>query len=88
MSTRRRSREEILEVSKHVVFPREIDDPSRYKGGQVVPTPMELFCPKCEVQHIDSGEWATKLHRTHLCAGCGHLWRPSEHPTVGVTSVA
>jgi ABC-type nickel/cobalt efflux system permease component RcnA len=46
--------------------------------------PVEICCPKCGKHHIDEGEWATKPHHTHLCAGCGHEWRPFEYPTVGV----
>lgn len=46
-----------------------------------------LFCPKCACQHIDKGEWATKLHRTHLCDRCGHEWMPSAFPTFGVLNL-
>lgn len=61
------------------------------------PVPMLLFCPKCRTQHIDRDErtdtlisgvigedWSTKPHRSHLCSGCGFVWRPSDVPTVGV----
>lgn len=48
------------------------------------PIPLILHCPKCEHQHVDEGEWATKPHKTHLCAFCKHEWRPSDEPTVGV----
>jgi hypothetical protein len=48
------------------------------------PLPMLLLCPKCHTQHIDEGVWATRLHRTHLCASCDHQWRPANVPTVGV----
>lgn len=52
---------------------------------EVTPKKMVLHCPACALQHIDRNEWATtRIHRTHLCEGCGHLWRPSEEPTVGV----
>lgn len=50
----------------------------------VVLEPLVLFCPKCNGQHIDRDEWATKPHKTHLCEFCGHLWRPKETHTVGV----
>lgn len=47
--------------------------------------PMVLHCPRCEVQHLDEGEWETREHRTHQCQHCGHLWRPvHELPTCGV----
>ncbi len=46
--------------------------------------PKELCCPNCGLRHIDKDEWAFKPHRTHLCAGCKHEWRPFEYPTVGV----
>lgn len=57
------------------------------------PLPMILVCPTCKVQHVDRLEktgidWAKRVHRTHLCkkeeGGCGALFRPSNHPTVGV----
>lgn len=43
-----------------------------------------LYCPKCDVQHIDEGVWATKEHKTHQCQACGHEWRPFDFPTFGV----
>lgn len=48
------------------------------------PLPIITHCPKCAKHHVDEGEWATKPHRTHLCAGCGTTWRPAAIPTVGV----
>jgi len=51
------------------------------------PVPMVLHCPKCGAQHIDRGVYATRVHRTHLCAGCGELWKPFDYATVGVESV-
>jgi len=50
------------------------------------PVPMLLWCPKCHVQHVDRGEWATpaKAHRKHLCEACGHAWKPAAEATVGV----
>ena len=50
----------------------------------VVPDPMVLKCPKCKAPHLDTGDWATKPHKTHLCLECGHEWRPCDFPTVGV----
>lgn len=28
--------------------------------------------------------WANPPHRSHLCHGCGHIWRPADVPTNGV----
>lgn len=50
----------------------------------VQPIEMLLDCPKCGLAHVDEGEWATRHHRTHLCARCGELFRPSHRSTVGV----
>lgn len=50
--------------------------------GQSVP--MILTCPACCERHIDEGEFATKLHHTHACQRCGHVWRPAVVPTHGV----
>lgn len=53
------------------------------------PIAMVLFCPNCGLQHIDEpcGEWANPPHRSHLCHGCGHIWRPCDRPTTGVAGV-
>ena len=48
------------------------------------PVPMSMDCPKCDVQHLDEGEWAARPHKTHQCQSCGHEWRPFAYPTVGV----
>lgn len=54
--------------------------------SEVKPEPIHAVCPQCGGTHVDRGEWATnaKLHRSHLCEHCGHVWRPFEHYTVGV----
>lgn len=44
-----------------------------------------LDCPSCGGKHVDRDEWATRKHKTHLCEGCGHEWRPfSDFPTFGI----
>lgn len=52
-------------------------------------TPMILKCPVCKGRHIDEPNeaigWTNPPHKTHLCTHCGHLWRPHEYPTVGVS---
>jgi predicted house-cleaning noncanonical NTP pyrophosphatase (MazG superfamily) len=53
------------------------------------PEPLILHCPKCGTKHVDKGIWGTtRIHRTHLCSGCGELWKPFAHATVGVEDVA
>lgn len=51
-------------------------------GGE--PVPRVLTCPKCGAGHEDTGEWATRPHKTHLCLLCAHEWRPFNYPTVGI----
>lgn len=66
------------------------------------PIDMVLHCPKCGLQHIDEPEpelgpnfdgsgdallWPNPPHRSHLCHGCGHIWRPADVPTNGVKAV-
>lgn len=74
------------------------------KGKEVpaVPIDMILYCPACGTQHIDATEfehrtdlagtldvaWTNPPHRSHLCAGCGHIWRPADVPTNGVATIA
>lgn len=31
--------------------------------------------------------WANPPHKSHLCHGCGHIWRPADVPTNGVAAV-
>lgn len=31
--------------------------------------------------------WTNPPHRSHLCHGCGHVWRPADVPTNGVQAV-
>lgn len=51
------------------------------------PIPMIIYCPMCCYQHLDEGEWATRLHRTHQCQHCSHKWRPANVATVGVAKL-
>lgn len=32
-------------------------------------------------------EWTNPPHRSHLCHGCGHIWRPADVPTNGVAFI-
>lgn len=50
---------------------------------------MILLCPACSLQHVDKPAlgWANPPHRSHLCAGCGAVWRPCDLPTVGVKRI-
>jgi hypothetical protein len=54
------------------------------KPAPAQPIPLSLSCPECGVAHLDEGEWATRLHKTHQCLACKHEWRPYDYPTVGV----
>lgn len=68
---------------------RKRDDLGGFSKGVVMrldaPVPAILLCPKCNTQHVDKGIWAsTRIHRTHLCATCGAIWRPYAYATVGV----
>jgi hypothetical protein len=57
------------------------------------PVDMVLHCPSCGLQHIDAPDdrttgWVNPPHRSHLCHGCGHIWRPADVPTNGVAAIA
>jgi len=73
-------------------------DAARASGE--APIDMVLHCPACGMQHIDAPEkvsearpvlygdaWLNPPHRSHLCHGCGHIWRPADVPTNGVAAV-
>ncbi len=64
------------------------------------PIDMVLHCPQCGMQHVDAPEdaecdgevvhsfgWSNPPHRSHLCHGCGHIWRPADVPTNGVQAI-
>lgn len=71
------------------------------QAQQSEPIPMVLYCPNCGMQHIDKAEmpdpypafgvddepWLNPPHRSHLCHGCGKIWRPADVATVGVASI-
>jgi hypothetical protein len=67
-------------------------------GGD--PIPMVLHCPVCGLQHVDESDefkthpddpgqsyWTNPPHRSHLCHGCGTIWRPADVPTEGVARI-
>jgi hypothetical protein len=35
----------------------------------------------------DETTWDNPPHRSHLCHGCGHIWRPADVPTTGVAAI-
>lgn len=61
----------------------------------MTPVDLVIHCPSCGRQHLDIGEFETRVHRKHLCentpegekTGCGHLWVPFQYPTLGVEKV-
>lgn len=57
------------------------------------PIPMILHCPSCGLQHIDepderTPDWSNPPHRSHLCHGCGCIWRPADVATEGVRTIS
>ncbi len=61
-------------------------------AAPVQPIPMILHCPACHLQHIDAPDertpdWLNLPHRSHLCHGCGHIWRPADVATEGVAAI-
>jgi hypothetical protein len=55
------------------------------------PIDMLLFCPCCNLQHVDapdeSKKWTNPPHRSHECQHCGYTWRPADVPTNGVHAI-
>jgi hypothetical protein len=63
------------------------------EGKVAFPLDLVLHCPACKLQHIDEPDertpgWVNPPHKSHLCHGCGCIWRPAEVPTNGVAKVA
>jgi len=62
-------------------------------SGEAKPIDMLLFCPMCGIQHVDEPDertegWTNPAHRSHLCHGCGCIWRPADVPMNGVVRIA
>lgn len=56
------------------------------------PIDMMLYCPRCHLQHVDepderTSDWTNPPHRSHLCHGCGCIWRPADVATNGVRAI-
>lgn len=47
----------------------------------------DIVCPECNERHIDKDDWSKRLHKSHLCEYCGHIWQPHEGYTFGVEEV-
>lgn len=64
----------------------------RLAGLAESPVPLLLFCPECNVQHVDAPDertpgWTNPPHRSHLCHACGHVWRPADIATTGIAAL-
>ena len=44
-------------------------------------------CGACDPSGRARELWNNPPHRSHLCHGCGHIWRPADVPTNGVAAV-
>ena len=71
----------------------------RWRADAAAPIPMVLHCPECGLQHVDEAVaerdedgrqigWTNPPHRSHLCHGCGCIWRPCDVATEGVSAIA
>lgn len=61
-------------------------------GQQHIDGPEGQFYPGHTAEESDyvnkyHGLWANPPHRSHLCHGCGNIWRPADIPTNGVPAV-
>ena len=55
-------------------------------------SPDHAVCDRmcdCAAGHCDASPvaWTNPPHRSHLCHGCGHIWRPADVPTNGVAAI-
>lgn len=86
--------QEIADAEAHAYLQREdlIAAMAKAERPQPEPIDMILHCEKCGLQHIDAPDdrtpdWKNGPHRSHLCHGCGHIWRPADVPTNGVAEI-
>ena len=59
--------------------------------GTSTPLDQIIYCPVCHTQHIDEPDaasgWTNPPHTSHLCHGCGIVFRLSDVPTNGVLNI-
>lgn len=62
-------------------------------GTQHIDAPEPYHAPICNIscgmpaKGCSCGKWDNPPHKSHLCHGCGHIWRPADVPTNGVRAV-
>lgn len=62
-------------------------------GLQHIDAPTGEHSPGCNItcgmpaSGCSCKKWDNPPHRSHLCAGCGHIWRPADVCTEGVQSI-
>lgn len=62
---------------------QHIDEPELpYIGDRITETGDEDAAAR-----IRKATWTNPPHRSHLCLGCGHIWRPADVPTTGVAAI-
>jgi predicted RNA-binding Zn-ribbon protein involved in translation (DUF1610 family) len=76
-------------VAEKVTIPVQSNSERGTARARIQPLPIRMIinCPQCGTQHVDTGEWETKPHRSHLCANCGFRFKTSESFTVGVVKL-
>lgn len=65
---------------------QHVDAPDADIPGQVVRDGKLVSVP-CVIKANDPSAWTNPPHRSHLCHGCGHIWRPADVPTNGVAAI-
>ncbi len=48
----------------------------------------DIWTNSAENPIVEIGGWKNPDHRSHLCHGCGTIWRPADVPTTGVKATA
>jgi hypothetical protein len=68
-----------------------IDKVTQLVLDATMPIDMILPCPNCGMNHVDAPEpesdWTNPPHKSHLCHGCGFVWRPCDRTTNGVAQI-
>ncbi len=75
--------------NKRPPIPMILYCPVKTCGAQHIdePEPETVICtPKGHPIGIVE-RWDNPPHRSHLCATCGHIWRPSDEFTTGVKAI-
>lgn len=66
---------------------QHVDEPERPRNEFPYTQDKDGIRHPVKIEPAVTPEWTNPPHRSHLCHECGHIWRPADVATNGVTSI-